>query len=106
VFPGIVLPLNRLEHYQQAKKGRLTMNVPEFVNLNDVKTNGEDIFADIWLRRIHINDQQTVSFRRPDGTDSLLEVSRHVHEGSILRLAGKGVFGRGYLVLHVRLIDY
>lgn len=88
------------------KKGRSTMNVPEFVHLNDVKQDSTDVFADVWLRRVQINDQQTVSFRHPDGGESQLQVSRYVREGTILRLAGKGVGGRGHLVLHVRLIDF
>ena len=82
------------------------MNVPEFVHLNDVKQERDDFFADVWLRRVQISDQQTVSFRRPDGLDTQINLTRHVHEGSILRLAGKGVGGRGHLVLHVRLIDF
>jgi hypothetical protein len=82
------------------------MNVPEFVHLNDVKQDRDDFYADVWLRRVQINDQQTVSFRRPDGADSLLPLTRQVREGTILRLAGKGVGGRGHLVLHVRLIDF
>lgn len=82
------------------------MNVPEFVQLNDVKQDSNDIFADVWLRRVQINDQQTVSFRHPHGGDSQLKLTRRVHEGSILRLAGEGVGGRGHLTLHVRLIDF
>ena len=82
------------------------MNVPEYVHLNDVKQNSGDFYADVWVHRVQINDQQTVSFRRPDGSDSQLKLTRHVHEGTILRLAGKGVDGRGHLVLQVRLIDF
>ena len=82
------------------------MNVPEFMHLNDVKQDRDDFYADLWVRRVQINEQQTVSFRRPDGVDSQLNLTRYVHEGSILRLAGKGVGGRGHLVLQVRLIDF
>ncbi len=82
------------------------MNVPEFMHLNDVKQNKDDFHADIWLRRVQINEQQTVSFRRPDGTDSQLNLTRHLREGTMLKLAGKGVGGRGNLVLQVRLIDF
>ena len=82
------------------------MNVPEFVNLNDVKQDRDDLYADVWLRRVQINDQQTVSFRHPDGGNSQLQLTRRVHEGSILRLAGQGVGGRGHLVLQVRLMDF
>jgi hypothetical protein len=82
------------------------MNVPEFVHLNDVKNRGDDFFADIWVRRTQIQDQQSVSYRCPDGSDSQLKLTRHVHEGAVLRIAGLGVGGRGFLVLNVRLIDF
>lgn len=81
-------------------------NVPEFVHLNDVKQLSDDFYADVWLRRVQIDNRQTVSFRRPDGADSILSLNRHIREGTILRFAGKGVEGRGHLVLHVRLIDF
>ncbi len=82
------------------------MNVPEFMHLNDVKQDRDDFYADLWVRRVQINEQQTVSFRRPDGMDTQLNLTRYFREGSILRLAGKGVGGRGHLVLQVRLIDF
>lgn len=82
------------------------MNVPEFVHLNDVKHERDDLYADVWLRREQINERQTVSFRHPGGWDCQLNLTGHVREGTILRLAGKGVGNRGQLVLHVRLIDF
>ncbi len=84
----------------------MTMNVPEFVHLNDVKKTENDFHADIWLRRVQINEQQTVSYRRPDGLDSQLNLTRYFREGTMLRLAGQGIDGRGHLVLQVRLIDF
>lgn len=82
------------------------MNVPEFVHLNDVKRDRDDIYADVWLHRVQIDNQQAVSFRHPEGADSQLKLARHFREGTILRLAEKGVDGRGHLILHVRLIDF
>ena len=82
------------------------MNVPEFMHLNDVKQSKDDFHADIWLRRIQINEQQTISFRRPDGLDSQFNLSRNLREGTMLKLAGKGVGGKGNLVLQIRLIDF
>ena len=82
------------------------MNVPEFMHLNDVIQLKDDFQADIWLRRVQINEQQTVSFRRPDGLDSQLNLTRQMREGTMLKLVGKGVGGRGNLVLQVRLIDF
>jgi|GEM_PF-1824764 len=82
------------------------MNVPDFVHLNDVKHDSNDFYADVWLHRVQIDEQQTVSFRHPEGTESQLKLARHIHEGTILRLAEKGVSGRGQLILHVRLIDF
>jgi hypothetical protein len=82
------------------------MNAPEFVHLNDVKQDHGDFYADIWLRRVQIDDQQTVSFRHPEGPDSQLKLARDIREGTILRVAEEGVDGRGFLVLHVRLMDF
>jgi len=82
------------------------MNVPEFMHLNDVKQANDDFHADIWLRRVQINEQQTVSFRQPGGGDNQLNLTRQMYEGAMVKLAGKGVGGRGNLVLHVRLIDF
>ncbi len=82
------------------------MNVPEFVHLNDVKRDGDNFYADIWLHRIQIDGQQTVSFRHPEGSDSQLNLTRRAREGSILRLDSLGVGGRGQLILNVRLIDF
>ena len=82
------------------------MTVPEFMHLNDVTQDRDDFHADLWIRRVQISEQQTVSFRRPDGVDSQLNLTRFVREGTVLKLAGKGVGGRGNLVLHVRLIDF
>ena len=82
------------------------MNVPEFVHLNDVKRDRDDFYADIWVRRVQLDDQQTVSYRHPQGIDAQMKLARHLREGTILRLANKGVDGRGHLILHVRLIDF
>lgn len=82
------------------------MNVPEYMHLNDVKQANDDFHADIWVRRVQINEQQTVSFVHPGGGNSQLNLTRSLYEGATVKLAGKGVGGRGNLVLHVRLIDF
>jgi len=82
------------------------MNVPEFVHLNDVKQERDDFCADVWLRRLQIDDQQTVCFRHPEGAASELKLTRHIREGTFLRLAEMGVGSRGHLILRVRLIDF
>lgn len=81
------------------------MNVPEFVHLNDIKQDRDDFHADVWVRRVQIDDQQFVSFRHPEGIDSLLKLARGIREGTVLKLPQKGVNGKGHLILSVRLID-
>src|SRR5260221_500400 len=93
-------------HASQPRKGQPSMTIPEFMHLNDVKTVKDDFHADLWIRRVQINERQIVSFRGPDGVDSQLKLKSPVREGTVLSLAGKGVGGRGHLRLHVRLIDF
>lgn len=82
------------------------MTIPEFMHLNDIKSVNGDFHADFWIRREQINDQQTVSFRGPDGVDSQVRLKSPVREGTVLRITGRGVGGHGNLMLHVRLIDF